>query len=299
LSINSALKSLLTPGKGGRWDKKVLGRYFRNLINPFMSKEKKKELTAGMRNPLGLTGKGERLIRQMMDLNMFIEVDHLSWKAVKDLGEKIIRSKDPVDVKNYAYYPLLAGHTRALPLLRGHTKEEVQELVSNDYAVKLVAESGGIFALRTGPDIVYSYQGKGRIANDCDGSIKSWIQHYLWYAGRDYNVAFGTDTSGFVSNFGPRWGKGACPYAVYRKGGPTGKEQRKLQGAPPYNEKGAPPGWNIYVNRGFVDYGALPSVVHDMKKLGADLTPLMRSAEDFLKMWQSTYRKNRAPVIWP
>ncbi|MBV1859128.1 MAG: membrane dipeptidase [Nannocystaceae bacterium] len=238
-------------------------------------------------NPVRMTSAGKLLTREMMRLNMLIDIDHLSRGAIDDIY---------VEAKNNRYYPLYAGHTRIKNLLAdGHTRNQTMELVATRKILNYITKTGGMVGLRTGPEEMKTYA-EGNAPNDCHGSVKSFAQFYEWYADRGYKVAFGTDLNGFVPSFGPRWGPNACPLAK----GSTGTSQRAAQGPLPRTVARAPAGWSTYTKLGMVDIGTLPSVVHDMKhNLGVDTGPLERSAEDFLVMWERTYSASRTKVDTP
>ncbi|MBL4683941.1 MAG: membrane dipeptidase [Nannocystaceae bacterium] len=238
-------------------------------------------------NPVRMTNEGKVLTREMMRLNMLIDIDHLSRGAIDDIY---------AEAKNNSYYPLYAGHTRIKNLLAdGHTRNQTMELVVTRKILNYITNTGGMVGLRTGPEEMKTYAA-GNAANDCHGSVKSFAQFYEWYADRGYSIAFGTDLNGFVPSFGPRWGANACPVAK----GSTRTSQRAAQGGLPRSIAGTPPGWSVYASLGMVDIGTLPSVVHDMKhNLGVDTAALERSAEDFLVMWERTYSTSRTKVIRP
>ena len=44
------------------------------------------------------------------------------------------------------------------------------------------------------------------------------------------------------------------------------------------------------MDRGFVDIGVMSSLLFDMRRLGADMGPLQKSAESFLKMWERIFQ---------
>ncbi|MBL4637441.1 MAG: membrane dipeptidase [Kofleriaceae bacterium] len=228
-------------------------------------------------NPTSISSKGRRLVQEMMKLHMLIDIDHLS-RPSSDAVYSLAKAN--------SYYPLFAGHTRVQSLLDGKTKKETMELVGNKKIFDYISDTGGMLGLRAGPDEIKGY---GRIANDCAGSVKSFLQTYQWLVDKGYSVAFGTDLNGYVPMLAPRWGPDACPLANSR----TRASQKTAQGRKPIAPQGAPTGWQLYAERGLVDIGALASVLFDMKSLGANTAPLERSAESFLKMWQRTYDANR------
>lgn len=278
--VNNELKQIKASLTGGHGS--VLA-----WLNPVMQAMADGKVSA-TRNPVGLKSAGRKMVEEMMRLNMLIDVDHLSRKAVDSVYELAVA---------HDYYPLFAGHTRVEELLApGHTADQTMELVADEKIYGYIADTGGMVALRTGPEKMKTYAGTPG-GNDCAGSVKSFNQFYQWVIDRGYNVAFGSDLNGYVPTIGTRWGKDACPS---EEDATLRAQQRGAQGSTPIVTDGtAPAGWTTYVDRGLVDIGALPSVVHDMKRLGVDTGPLNRSAEAFLVMWERTYDPARTRVPRP
>ena len=127
--------------------------------------------------------------------------------------------------------------------------------------------------------------------NDCDGSIKSWLQNYRNVVDRGGKPAFGSDLNGFVTTIGPRWGAFACPAAPDS----DRPSQTGAQGGFP-NAVGAPPSWNRYTTRGMADIGTEAALVYDMTLLGVDTAPINSSAQAFMNMWKRAYDDGRRPV---
>lgn len=243
--------------------------------------------TPVLRNPVGLKSAGRSLVEEMMRLNMLIDIDHLSRRAVDDVYQIAVA---------HDYYPLLAGHTRVEELLApGQTTDQTMELVADANIFGYIADTGGMIALRTGPDKMLTHPGTPG-GNDCAGSVKSFNQFYQWVIDHGYKVAFGTDMNGYVPAIAPRWGTDACA----AEPSPTMRSQQRGAQVPIANSPTSnPPGWSTYVDRGLVDIGALPSLVYDMQRLGVDTAPLRRSTEDFLVSWARAYDPNRARVPRP
>jgi microsomal dipeptidase-like Zn-dependent dipeptidase len=275
LAVNQALKTVFTPGKAA--DGRVL-----DLLSPVL-----RDLAEGRepkwRNPRGLTERGKKLIQAMIARKMLIDIDHLSAQSTEDLEEL---------VKKNHYYPLLAGHTRVDTLLSRSAEKDIMELVSTEQSRRLVAETGGIFTLRPGPDAMKT-SANARVKNDCHGSVKSFAQYCEWFVSHGFSVAIGSDANGYVPLLGSRWGADACP----AERDPSRRAaQKEAQGSPPRTGK-EPPGWDVYVDRGMVDIGPLPAMVHDLALSGADSSHLMRSAEAFLKSWERAWDERRQKVV--
>lgn len=279
LLVNQELKQLKTAFSGGGHSSLLawLNPAVRALAN---------DDVAVIHNPKGLEPAGRALLEEMMRLHMIIDIDHLSHAAVDDVYDL---------ARDHDYYPLLAGHTRVESLLAGKTREQTMELTGNDKIFGYIADTGGMVALRTGPDHIGNHDGTPG-GNDCRGSVKSFNQLYQWVVDHRLRVAFGTDLGGYVPGVGPRWGADACPL----EGADVRAARVAAQGPAPANPPGAQPsGWSTYLDRGLVDIGALPSLLFDMTLLGVDTAPLQRSAEDFLDMWERTYDTQRTRVVLP
>lgn len=234
-------------------------------------------------NPVGLTSLGRDLIRAMMDRNMLIDVDHLSWEAVDDVAE-LTRAR--------SYYPLYAGHTRINHLMTAAHKEVSPELNTPIRVFDYIRESGGIIGMRTGPeDMLYNDQ--SGVSGTCPGSVRSLIQTYRNIVDRGVPAAFGSDLNGFVTMTGPRFGPEGCPAAPAS----NRLDYRLTQNLPPV--EGRPPSWEKYEQRGLADISTEPSVIFDMKSLGVDTTSLENSAESFIRTWTRAYQPNRQRIAPP
>lgn len=254
-----------------------------NVLTAWFSPEVRYADDGTGRNPVGLTPLGVRLVREMMRRNMLIDVDHLSWAAV-DRVATISASQ--------RFYPLFAGHTRVTRLITSEHLVKIPELHTPPRVMDYIRRSGGIAGIRTGPERIRPYLLSG-VPDTCGGSVTSLIQTYRAIADEGVPVAFGSDLNGFVTMTGPRFGPEACPDA------PPGEREAQAaqQVAPP--AEGRPERWAIYSQRGVADIGTLPSLLHDMRFLGADTTSLENSAEAFLRMWERGYRNDRTRVTTP
>ncbi|HMU26035.1 MAG TPA: membrane dipeptidase [Solirubrobacterales bacterium] len=251
-----------------------------NELKAWFSKEIKFASMKNGRNAIGLSDLGEDLIRELMRRRMLIDVDHASWKAVDEIFDITSANR---------YYPIYAGHTRPYELLTDYMKYLVPELNTPPRVLDYIKRSGGMVALRTGPEGMETYSESG-VANNCSGSVRSLIQMYRYFVDEDVPVAFGSDFNGFVEEIGSRFGRTGCPAST----GEFRELQLTTQTRP--SSAGAPPSWQRYLDRGMSDIGTEPAVVFDMQKLGVDTAPLENSAQSFLQMWGRAYRSNRTEV---
>ncbi len=173
----------------------------------------------------GLTQKGEMMFRELMRKGFIIDMEHSS-KA----------SADRIFTLAESYrYPVISSHTDPRELsfkpsyaarFQGSDEEKVRlfgtavmgnlthegMLSSENY--DRIARSGGTVGVLAFPYRKKTYaHPENRVANDCDGSSKTWCQMYLYslhkMSGR--GVALSTDR-GFNDFIAPRFG----PWAAYR-----------------------------------------------------------------------------------
>lgn len=251
-----------------------------NQLTAWFSEEVVYASEGSGRNAVGLSTAGRELVRELIQRNMLIDVDHISLRALDQVA-RITRAAD--------YYPLYAGHTRIEELLTPEHRQVVPELNTPPRVFDYIRESGGVIGIRTGPERIEQYQQSG-VTDNCGGSVTSLIQTYRNIVDRGVPVAFGSDLNGFVTMTGPRFGPDACPNA------PAGQRANQVasQQLPPVS--GRPPSWNTYQQRGMADISTEPAVIFDMKSLGADTTSIENSAQAFLRMWDRTYRPDRARI---
>lgn len=233
----------------------------------------------GTHNPLGLTAAGRDLLDEMVRLNMFIDIAHLSLEAQRDVYDVVSR--------DYNYYPLFNSHTRISNLLTSDDMAMLKEHVTTDETLTYVRRTGGILGLRTGDNAMLDYTpaNSPAVANNCDGSSRSLIQFYQYADERDVQVAFGSDFNGFITQMTPRFGPEACATAPDHER----DSQRWAQGRIPWG----PDYYDEYAVKGLAHIGLLPGLLWDMQMLGVDTRNIGGSAEKVLKVWERQYDPNR------
>lgn len=233
----------------------------------------------GTHNPLGLTPAGRVLLEEMIRLNMFIDIAHLSLEAQRDIYQ-IVSSE-------FGYYPLFNSHTRISNLLTGDDMATLKEHVTTDETLTYVRRTGGILGLRTGDNAMLDYtpQNGPVVANNCHGSSRSLIQFYQYADERGVQVAFGSDFNGFITQMTPRFGPEACATATDTER----VSQRLAQGQIP----NGPYYFDEYAVKGLAHIGLLPGLLWDMQQLGVDTDNIESSAEKVLKVWERQYDPNR------
>lgn len=221
-------------------------------------------------NPAGLGPLGEVLIREMMRLGMIIDIDHMSARAL-DRAFQITGERD---------YPVISGHTGLLETSIGSAKSEGQKTPQQ---LGVIRARGGLVSLilHQGKTATYTPSWRGAVPNDCEGSSKTWAQAYLNAVDRmggpgSAAVGLASD-QGFNEMIRPRCGQSGVTYPItVRTGGTLGKSvvgQRTFD----FNADG------------LAHIGMLPDFIEDLKKVGLtdqDLTPLFRSAEQYIRMWE-------------
>ncbi|ACY19038.1 membrane dipeptidase [Haliangium ochraceum] len=239
----------------------------------------------GNNNPIGLSADGEALLREMVRLGMLIDIAHLSLETQRTVFDMM--SED------YGYYPLYVSHTRADATLLPEQADVYRELVTTDEVLEYVRQTGGQIGLRTAEDPMLDYGTPNTgayVANNCDGSTRSFAQNYQYAADRGVNIALGSDFNGFITQTVPRFGPGACAGAPDEA---TRLQQAAAQGTPRSN---APAYLQEYWTKGMAHIGLLPAIIDDMDELGVDTSNVRNSAESFVQMWERVYDPARGRV---
>lgn len=239
----------------------------------------------GDHNNVGLSAEGSALLAEMVRLNMLVDITHLPLKTQREIYQKVSTQ--------YNYYPLYNSHTRMDALLTSDGHDTLREFVTTDETLEFVRSTGGVLGLRTGEDPMLDYgvpNSGSYVANNCDGSVRSFAQFYQYADDRGVNLAFGSDFNGFITQIVPRFGPDACANAPNTT---VRNQQRAQQGSQPSN---VPDYMTEYYRKGLAHVGLLPAVIEDMQALGVDTTNLEGSAEAFLQMWERTYDPLRSRV---
>ena len=195
-----------------------------------------------------LTPLGEHMISQMMARGMIIEVDHLpQWSYVR-----------AYELLQAAKYPASGSHGR-----------------NND---GVLYELGGVS--KTGFDVC-----RGDAPGQTVQAFKDKIQLIKDKGGYPAE-GFGFDLNGFAGARGPRFGDGVCPApqtdpVTY----PFASYADDIEFSQPMvgNRK------LDFNTEGLVHIGLLPELIEDARRDAvdeADIEPLFRSAEGYIRMWE-------------
>ncbi|MCB9641672.1 MAG: membrane dipeptidase [Myxococcales bacterium] len=246
---------------------------------------------------------GAQLLLEAAKRKMLIPLDHISRRARKQVFE-IIRSK-------LAYYPLFASHSRFDAIMHPQERKHggTEEYMLSDKEVKMIQQTGGVFGLRTGINVMREIPGCLKKKLTCWGSSESLAQNVCWAARTGLAISLGTDlNTGPVQMTAPRFASNAtethrhdglptaCPQNVTLGiVGPKGYDAAHKLYTPV--SKGKKP-WGFDV-RGLAHIGYAGDLIQDMQKLGAPVreTAMDRSAETFLRMWERAYLPRSASPL--
>ena len=215
-------------------------------------------------NRRGLSDEGRDLAQAMMDRGMLVDVSHLSRKAFRDV----------YDLAMPRGYPLLYSHTHLWSTIadcEAGTRRHEKFLLDEEF--HLIADTGGMIGLRTGPEHTHSYTppaypAGNPVANICQGSSRSFAQSLMYAVDHGLDVGFGADLNGFTRQMQPRY-RGDCRVDQLRiafSGGP-----------------------NWFQGQGFGHVGLFPELMADLASVQLPqfyLDHLNQSAETFLRLWE-------------
>lgn len=264
-------------------------------------------LEDGSCNEFGLFPLGEVLIEEMMEKGMVIDVDHMSTRALDDTIELASNFRDTP-------YPLTATHVL---FFNRHDEERRHERMRTESQLQALKDLGSMVAVMLKDDALDTGDrglrttidyGPSGVTDDCRHSSMTFAQAYRYAVDKmDGRVGMGSDFNGVAGHFGPRYGPRAC----------GGLENPLLFPGPNDeidNERGGQvmnhdrlqypfviPGFGSFTEQvsgqkifdynvdGMAHVGLLPDFVADLRGIGltpGELEPLMRSAEEYIKMWE-------------
>jgi microsomal dipeptidase-like Zn-dependent dipeptidase len=232
-------------GSLGCWDK---FKFIRGLVAPDPRYITYAATPGGHVNVKGLTEMGKIAVKQMMQLGMLIDIDHMSEKSINDT---LTLAEGPPPLR----YPINIGHNG----IRGQEVGKApSERGASRSTIGRVAALGGVFGVGTAD--IYP--------QDFIASFKA--VEAVWSAkGLRPSVAIGTDANGMERL--PRQSPGlnsAAFYSAFPKA-TTGSRT-----------------WD-YTTEGVAHYGLMADFVKDVKEKDvAVYDNLMKSAEYFAQMWE-------------
>jgi microsomal dipeptidase-like Zn-dependent dipeptidase len=222
------------------------------------------DVDATCKNVRGLTPLGQRLIKEMMNRGMLIDLAHLSERAIEAAFDLSAVNK---------FYPLYFSH--------GHFREIMTASVADTEKstparfIYRLRQTGGMFGLRTAHEATHTFN-RSRVPNDCHGSSRSFAQAYEYGdLGLQVPIAFGADLNGFIQQTRPRFGEQACSATFKAEADCQAAQQKTTAGV-----------GTEFDTKGLAHEGLLPDLITDLKNSNVDTSNLERSAESFLAMWE-------------
>ena len=260
---------------------------------------------------------GDALIRAMMTRKMIVDVDHMS----------ALTAGEALNIAEEIQYPaVVAGHTGVLSIASGQQATEIQKSPAQLARIRALggligAGLAGDRADSTHPDGFLMAPGSN-IISDCGWSSKIFAQtlsaSVAAFGGAGVAaVGIGSDFNGLTAAPGPRFGGKSCygdPGQSPQSGGvvypfpifaPPGVNAGVLGKAPSPSRltkadifaSAQPAPWD-YNFDGVAHVGLLPDFIQDLRSIGmtdAQLQPLFRSAEAYIRMWERAEQLNVNP----
>ena len=212
-------------------------------------------------NVLGLSGRGEIAIDELMKLGTIIDLDHMSEKSMERVIE-IAESKK--DVTGGAGYPLMFGHSG----IRG---ADSSERIPPRRLVQRVAALGGMMGAGTAhkdPDeFIASYRDSTSVMGAGQVGLGTDVDGFERLPMNAHDCVLGADTAGsdaFYTRFLAESGIGTKATNGNRT-------------------------WDYVLDCGMSHYGLMPEWLFDVKAFhdGGDVTDdLMQTAKGFVRMWK-------------
>lgn len=204
----------------------------------------------------GMTPLGEFLIRRMMEMGMLLEVDHLPRKAYRRAFE-LLNEND---------YPAIGSHGRDFADL---------------YKLGGVS-TGGFSTCRS-----------ATATATVDDGYQRRLQRIVDNGGYP-GLGFGFDLNGFAGAPGPRFGPRGCSTP---QSDPLTYPFTAYAGDVTFHQPQVGVRTLDFNTEGLVHIGLLPELIEDVRRDGvtdAELEPLFRSAEAYLRMWEKAERRAAA-----
>ena len=224
---------------------------------PFLSNLEEPPLEGDYCQNHGLTALGETLIEAMMNRGMILEIDHLPQRSYERAYE-LLEAAD---------YPAAATH-------------------GSNWDGRLYALGG----------VSKTSLGRCRDPQQPGATLQGLLQRVgLIEANGGYPAeGFGFDLNGFAGARGPRFGDGACPT---EQTDPITYPFDSYAGDVTFTQPVIGNRQLDFNTEGLVHIGLLPELLQDARgdaTSDADLEPLFRSAEGYLRMWEKAEQRAAA-----
>ncbi len=219
-------------------------------LMPFIDQLQSPSLEGEYCQSFGLTPLGEALLDQLMQRGMIVEIDHLPQWSYQQAFERLAQNG----------YPAVATH-------------------GSEYGGRIYENAG------------LSKMNFGRCADPADpggmaNSLRDRVTR-IEAAGGYPGPGFGFDLNGFAGAPGPRFGdKASC---ATEQENPVTYPFTSFNGDVTFTEPRIGERVLDFNTEGMVHVGLLPELIEDVRRGGvsdADLEPLFRSAEAYLRMWE-------------
>lgn len=224
-------------------------------------------------NERGLSSDGNVLVNAMMDRGMLLDVAHLSRRAFTQTYDL---------ARLHGNYPLLYSHVHTWDTIS--PSEERHEKFLRSDEIHMITDTGGMIGLRPGPESTVAYG--AAVANQCQGSARSFAQSLMYAVDRGLDVGFGADFNGFIEQMKPRYRPANLVLGIQDCRNDT--LQLMASG-----------GVGDLHKKGLAHVGLLPALMTDLQAVGtppAYLAHLNQSAETFLRIWE---RSQSLAVVVP
>src|SRR5690606_38689265 len=204
-----------------------------------------------------LTPVGETLLEEMMMRGMIIEVDHLPQRSYARAFEML----------EAADYPASGSHSRHF--------------------------DGRLYALG---GVSQTNLGRCQDANNPGSALANFQARIelITQMGGYPAEGFGFDLNGFAGARGPRFGDGVCPTPQEN---PVSYPFQSYAGDVEFTPPAVGNRELDFNTEGFVHIGLLPEMIEDARHgavSDADLEPLFRSAEGYIRMWEKAEERAAA-----
>lgn len=266
-------------------------------------------------NAMGLTDLGKFIVRELMSRHMIMDMDHMSREAVSGM-ELLLHPQG-------FQYPLIAGHTGPETAVAAPNRNERQV---SDLDLKYISDSHGLVGVglnsgtASGMNQTTTKWGT-MVNNDCSNSTKTWAQLYLYTVqamGGPANAAVAVATDqGLNQWIGPRFpgGAGACPDGTAQEAAAQANTRGVTYPVPVFTAAGFSPVTSLpqagepdgnggttrvwdFNKDGMAHIGMYPDMIADLANIGmktSDITPLFKSAEQYIRMWAAAEGINVPP----
>jgi len=240
-------------------------------------------------NARGLTQAGTDLINGLIDRHMIMDVDHMDIPTF-DAAMSIAEAR---------HYPgISSGHTGIAPTANSShaahegnkTLADLERIRDDGGMVSVILHQGGRNDIKT-----YVRGSNVPVQFDCGNSDQAWAQVYL-YAIDHMNggaVGIGSDFNGLAGEPAPRFGAEACDgdrSDPYSPAAGIGYPITPFGGGAPIGQMHIGERTFDYNTDGLANIGLYPDFIADLRANGMsnqDLNPLFRSAEAYVRMWES------------